>query len=599
MGSTSHEAVHTARHDERERGLGPMVAVVVGMRSATANLAANGAPALPHEAEFAIDLDDMDDGAQELEPGAMVPNTRLRVLERLGDGGGGVVFRGEHVDLLRPVAIKVMRGVAMARTNARASFLAEARTTSRIESPWVVKVVDFGELPSGGVWYAMELLGGAPLDRLIDTDEPLPLARVIGLLRMACKGLAAVHASGVVHRDVKPQNMIVVQRDGRDHLSLVDLGIAHPSGSKPALVTGTPEYMAREQILREVLDPRTDVYALGCCAYELLTRRSLLGACTVQRALLAHTEGVVPEFRDDDGVPPALVELVKRCLAVEPEQRFADTIELEAALCEAQIAARIAGVRDDLPLPAVDDLRRRRIADGFAALERGRTPSRSRWAWLGSGALAVAVALAVGLPADQAAGSYPVEVVPARDVPARVVADVVAPSPTAQADGARWPVSSDGMRDRELPEEPSYVAREAVMLSPLGPAAAPPTPAAVKSGDARHQASVGRRALRRGNTDEAERSFHRALAIDARASAAMAGLADVYAERGMRLKALRYARMAADADPGSPTHLVRVGDALASLGRRGAARREYERAMAMGSTTARGRVAKLDRGERP
>ena len=126
-----------------------------------------------------------------------------------------------------------------------------------------------------------------------------------------------------------------------------------------------------------------------------------------------------------------------------------------------------------------------------------------------------------------------------------------------------------------------------------------PTPAAVKSGDARHQASVGRRALRRGNTDEAERSFHRALAIDARASAAMAGLADVYAERGMRLKALRYARMAADADPGSPTHLVRVGDALASLGRRGAARREYERAMAMGSTTARGRVAKLDRGERP
>jgi hypothetical protein len=258
----------------------------------------------------------------DLAAGTRLHDSRLRVLERISDGACGVVYRGEHIDLRRPLAIKVLRGDMMGE-GAREQFLDEARITGSISSPHVVQVVDFGELPDGRVWYAMELLGGRALDQVI-AGGPIEASRAIDLLRMACKGLAAGHAAGFVHRDVKPQNLVLVERGGREHLVVVDFGIAVPIGTKPDSICGTPEYMAREQIIRDPLDPRTDVYALGCCAYELLTGKSLVGVCTLGQALLKHDLGIEPKFPAEANVPEALQAIVRRCLAVDPAQRYAD-----------------------------------------------------------------------------------------------------------------------------------------------------------------------------------------------------------------------------------------------------------------------------------
>lgn len=351
---------------------------------------------------FEIDCEVVDATA----PGTCLPGSRLRILDRINDGAYGVVYRGEHVDLGRPLAIKVMREDMMGRCT-RDQFLDEARTTGSIESPHVVQVIDFGELADGRPWYAMELLGGDALDQMIERGAVEP-ARAIPLLRMACKGLRAVHLAGLVHRDVKPQNLVVSDRSGREHLTVVDFGIALTIDTRPPGVCGTPEYMSREQINRGILDARTDVYALGCCAFELLTGTSLIGPCTVSQALLRHDVGVTPSFPEAANVPLPLQEIVRRCLAVDPSQRYADMADLEAALCEAQIACRIPSTRDDLELPAVDPQRRGDIAEGFAKLVAPRRRRRPSSAILSSFASVFVVAL-LGMwthePAAQALGT--------------------------------------------------------------------------------------------------------------------------------------------------------------------------------------------------
>src|SRR5687768_5241906 len=145
----------------------------------------------------------------------MLPRTRVQIRGRLGEGGGGTVYRGVHIDLKRTLAIKVQQD---ARPDARDSFLAEARAAVKVDSPHVVEVVDYGELPDGRAWYAMEYLRGRSLARVLDQDGPLPPIRAVSLLRMACRGLAATHAAGVVHCDVKPDNLIVRRRGGIEHL---------------------------------------------------------------------------------------------------------------------------------------------------------------------------------------------------------------------------------------------------------------------------------------------------------------------------------------------------------------------------------------------
>ena len=184
-----------------------------------------------------LDLGDEPEQSGAIRLGHTIAGTRLRVIERLSDGASGVVFRGEHVELGRPLAIKILRRVVRCHAD-RERFLAEARLATSIDSPHVVDVIDFGQLTDGRLWYAMELLDGDPLGDLIAREGRLPLARAFTLLRMACKGLGATHAMGMVHCDVKPQNLVLVKRGRHEQLVVVDFGIALAIGARPGRSAG-------------------------------------------------------------------------------------------------------------------------------------------------------------------------------------------------------------------------------------------------------------------------------------------------------------------------------------------------------------------------
>lgn len=548
-------------------------------------------------------------------PGMRLPGSRLRILDRINDGGCGVVYRGEHVDLRRPVAIKVQRSERLS-PGAREMFLDEARATTRIESPHVVSVVDFGELADGRVWYAMELLGGRSLDELIvearrEDAGRLDVARVVALLRMACKGLAAAHAAGLVHRDVKPQNLVVVERGGREHLVLVDFGISVEIGATPRSICGTPQYMAREQIAGGTLDARTDVYGLACCAYELLTGRSVVDGCTIPEALAQHEEGLRPTFTGAPAVPMALQLLVRRCLAADPSERVASMVELEAALCEAQIAAGVPNPRDDLELPAVAGPRRSAIAAGFARLDG--TPVRG-----GSGRWMITAGVAAGLlgafafwrpaaaspepgmaaPTVALAGMVAPSDVRGELLSAASPMEVIAPAVSVASPAAVAPPDVAAPTNAAPTiATPPFVARPPEATEE--PEAAPrPEPARSRGRIAHDAIREGRRALRRGDYVAAEDAFARALQASPRSADATAGLADVNFERGKHARALHYAELAVRYAPRVASHRLRLGDSYYRQGRSADARTQYLAADRMGSAAAGSRLDALARGGR-
>ena len=317
-----------------------------------------------------------------------LPESRIEIDGVLGGGATAIVFRGEHVDLERPLAVKVLRD-NVAWPGMRERFLNEARITSELNSPYVVDVVDFGELEDGRLWSAMELLDGSELADVID-GGPMSMSRAIALLRMACKGLHAAHVAGVVHRDVKPDNLMLVTRNGREHLVVVDFGLAAPGGPSDE-ACGTPRYMAPEQIHRLPLDCRTDIYALGCCAYEMVTGRFFARGRDIDDVLAVHLAGEPPEFPAEAEVPKALQGVITRCLAPNVEDRYPSAAALEAALIEAQLAANLRCSTDELEPPDVDPDHRRRLIRGLA-----RPPREVRVRRLGAVLAGVLAFTAVG-----------------------------------------------------------------------------------------------------------------------------------------------------------------------------------------------------------
>ena len=345
--------------------------------------------------------------------GKVVPGTRYRLIRWLGEGGMGVVYEAEHIDIERHVALKILRFDLSHEPEMAQVFRDEARAASRMGHGNVVEVFDFGELPDGRLFFCMELLAGkdlVPVDGA--TREP---AEVLGILRQLCKGLAAAHTHGIVHRDIKPENIILVSRGGRDGVvKLVDFGISAMLAAGAALgessrISGTPHYMAPEQVQGQPFDGRLDMYAVGCVAYELLTGLPPFPGEVVEEVLIAQLDQLpTPPSQTTPGkaIPPALEAVILRCLAKAPGDRYADMNDLEAALCEAQIAAGLRSEWDDLPLPEVDPERVARLRRGMPSPHA--EPTRPRWlmpvAALGSLAAGVAITFVLlgGPPDDQA-----------------------------------------------------------------------------------------------------------------------------------------------------------------------------------------------------
>ena len=692
-------------------------------------------------------------GRVRLIPGAVIPGTRYRIQGWLGDGAMGVVYEAVHVDLGRPVAIKVLHAEHARDEMIAQTFREEARAATRIGSPYIVEVVDFAELPDRRLLYVMERLKGRTLEAEVGS-APIEPGRLVAILRQVCKALAAAHDAGIVHRDVKPENILILdpsepQAGGRaDRVKVLDFGVAAALGQNTA-VQGTPLYMAPEQVLGIGVARQIDIYSLGCVAYELVCGQPPFVSDSAREVLRQHlrTDARPPrELVGADVIPPALEQVILRCLRKRRTERYADMKELEAALCEAQLEAGFASDWDDLAAPEVDPAWRDKIAAGFedSRAPARRAPRRLLWAFAGAAAAAAvtigwfamrpdaAAAVEAGRvetltgEAHEAAARarfvYPPPDEPDAETAYHKVAEMEAIvgdeedhararagelraefadtlmylgdrywdqaggrpfaidyyaqallfDPTLQRaherggltigqlaelkrkagqadfselelfaaeplavmadddedarkrglaelaarDGTRSATSEHrleelltGMggaapkRKRARPRKEQSLDGQPVAPAVADPiASAPvavPTPALNPTprapGQARKVAKQGQAALRAGKWAQADKLFHRALALDGRCTNAFIGLSDLAFERGNHGRAVSYAEKAVRISGKNARYRIKLGDAYFKVVRYKDARRQYQEAQELGSTAAPGRLTKLDK----
>ncbi len=268
--------------------------------------------------------------------------------KELGEGGMGVVYRASHAMLRRPTAIKLLLP-DRAGKDALSRFEREVRRTAMLTHPNTVTVFDYGRTTDGVFYYAMELLEGASLHELVEVCGPLPAERVIHLLEQAAASLAEAHDAGLIHRDVKPGNILVVDRGGiSDLVKVVDFGLVKDVGYKtegdamaePALtmanaITGTPLYIAPESVTApETVDARTDLYSLGAVGYWLLTGTHVFGGKSILEVCAHHLHSVPDPASMRLGAPVAadLEAVLLACLAKRPEDRPASAQALRERL---------------------------------------------------------------------------------------------------------------------------------------------------------------------------------------------------------------------------------------------------------------------------
>jgi serine/threonine-protein kinase len=272
-----------------------------------------------------------------------------RLVERLGDGGMGEVWRAKHHLLARPAAIKLVRPEFLGTSDAgryrqlQERLEREAQATAMLRSPHTIELYDFGLANDGTFYYVMELLEGFDLETLVKRFGPVPAERAIHLLIQVCDSLGEAHAEGLVHRDIKPANVYVC-RYGRevDFVKVLDFGMvkSQREGAEAELtsddaVCGTPAFMAPEQVLgSRFVDGRTDLYAVGCLAYWLLTGQLVFTGRTAMEILVQHTQAVPlrPSARTELAVPAALDDVLLTCLAKNPDDRPPSADSLADAL---------------------------------------------------------------------------------------------------------------------------------------------------------------------------------------------------------------------------------------------------------------------------
>ena len=275
-----------------------------------------------------------------------VVDGRYRIVEPLARGGMGVVYRGERVGIDRAVAIKFLH--ESATSDIRRRFEGEARAASRMHHPNVVGAIDLG-LDGDAPYVVLEFIHGRNLRELL-RSESLSIPRALRIAHQVIAGLAHAHGHGVVHRDVKPEN-ILVRAD--DHALITDFGLAKrldALGVTADLAIGTPVYMSPEQTLGLPIDARADVYAMGVVLYELLAERPPFKAKASFETMRMHREEPVPPMPAERTVPAELERVVRRALEKGPDERYASAIELAEALRVAMLEARDR-TDDEVALP--------------------------------------------------------------------------------------------------------------------------------------------------------------------------------------------------------------------------------------------------------
>jgi serine/threonine protein kinase len=270
---------------------------------------------------------------------------RYKIMKKLGEGGMGEVYAAEHVHIEKHVAIKLLKAEIVSNKEAVSRFRQEARSASSIGHKNIIGIDDFGVMPDGRIYLCMELLNGQALNDMI--QQPMPPERLLNIMIQTGHGLAAAHAKGIVHRDMKPENIFVtVGPSGEDIPKLLDFGIAKVAGhdgqnnlTRTGTIFGTPFYMAPEQALGQQVDARVDIYAMGVILYELFAGSlpfrgdSFMGILT--QHITTEPEPVMQRaMKAGRSLPPGLADVIGKAMQKDPDKRYRSMDELVAALVE-------------------------------------------------------------------------------------------------------------------------------------------------------------------------------------------------------------------------------------------------------------------------
>ncbi|HEY8379682.1 MAG TPA: serine/threonine-protein kinase [Nannocystis sp.] len=376
---------------------------------------------------------------------------RYQVLERIGDGGMGAVYLAEHTTILKKFAIKVLSAQLSLREDHVDRFLREARAASMITHPNVVEITDFGMTPDGQPFFVMEYLQGKDLAQVVAESGPLSWKRARPIMLQVCSALQAAHEQGIVHRDIKPGNIVLVKRGtSLDHVKVLDFGIAKVLNQEPdakgltqsGVVVGTPEYMSPEQGWGQPVDHRGDIYALGVLLYELLTGRLPFTGNTMMEILNRHMFEV-PDVKHPN-IPEEVGAIILKAMQKDRTLRFQSMTEMAAAIEAVGTGASPVTVVDEEIKTPWGPVTARFNTVSQAAVA---APQQRSWLWLSllSVVVAVGAVVYVLVPDNAPPVEVPVPVpVAAPQQPERVVEQqkIILPP---EAERVRFTITTPGV----------------------------------------------------------------------------------------------------------------------------------------------------------
>jgi serine/threonine-protein kinase len=271
---------------------------------------------------------------------------KYQIVQKIGSGGMGAVYKAAQPNIGRPVAIKILHSKLVNRKDLVSRFSREAKALAHLSHPNTVKVFDDGELEDGSLYIVMEFLEGKNLNQTVRSGGPMPVERALPILIQVCGALEEAHSHGIIHRDLKPENIFLCNQGGlKDFPKVLDFGLAKVTDkemrpgsiilTQEGMVFGTPEFMSPEQAQGKTLDARSDIYSLATILYEVLTGKLPFDARSPMEFIQHHvmTKPILLDERVPGlAFPPGLADVLARALAKDPDHRYQTAAEFSAAL---------------------------------------------------------------------------------------------------------------------------------------------------------------------------------------------------------------------------------------------------------------------------